>query len=60
MRCSQNCPGGSSGDHLVMNRPNEQEIRFNTGPFIDSATVTLRWAEREELEAACRSRGNER
>jgi hypothetical protein len=43
-----------------MNRPNEQEIRFNTGPFIDSATVTLRWAECEELEAACRSRGNER
>jgi len=38
---------------LVMDRPNEQGIRLNTGPFIDSATVTLRWASYDQLEAAC-------
>jgi hypothetical protein len=36
--------GQFQGPDLVMNRPNEQGIRFKTGPFIDSATVTLRWA----------------
>jgi hypothetical protein len=52
--------GQFQGPDLVMNWANEQGIRFNTGPFIDSATVTLRWREREEFEAACRSSGNER
>jgi hypothetical protein len=51
--------GQFQGPDLLMNRPNEQGIRFKTGPFIDSATVTLRWAERKEFEAACRSSGNE-
>jgi hypothetical protein len=38
---------------LVMDRPNEQGIRLKTGPFIDNATVTLRWANYGEFEAAC-------
>jgi hypothetical protein len=41
------------GPELVMDRPNEQGIRFNTGPFIDNAVVTLRWANYKEFEAAC-------
>ena len=46
------------GPELVMDRPNEQGIKFNTGPFIDNATVTLRWARYEEFEAACRGMGS--
>ena len=42
------------GPDLVLNRPNEQGIRLQSGPFIDNATVTLRWASYEEFEAACR------
>lgn len=45
------------GGELVMDRPNEQGIRFNTGPFIDNAKVTLRWAEKSEFDAACRTMG---
>jgi hypothetical protein len=41
------------GPDLVMNRPNEQGIPFNSGLFIDHAVVTLRWASYEEFEAAC-------
>ena len=40
---------------LVMDRPGEQGIKLNTGPFIDHATVTLRWADYSEFETACRA-----
>jgi hypothetical protein len=43
------------GQELVMDRPNEQGIKLNSGPFIDSATVTLRWASYSDFEAACRT-----
>jgi hypothetical protein len=43
------------GQELVMDRPNEQGIRLNSGPFIDNATVTLHWASYDEFEAACRA-----
>jgi hypothetical protein len=42
---------------LVMDRPGEQGIKLNTGPFIDNATVTLHWASYEEFEAACGNSG---
>ena len=45
------------GPLLVMDRPNEQGIKLNTGPFIDSATVTLHWSSYREFEAACRNSG---
>jgi len=51
--------GGWQGRDLVMNRPNEQGIRLQSGPFIDNATVTLRWASYEEFEAACRGSKSE-
>jgi hypothetical protein len=41
------------GPELVMNRPNEQGIKLNTGPFIDDATVTLHYASYGEFDAAC-------
>ena len=40
---------------LVMDRPNEQGIKLNSGPFIDHATVSLHWAGYDEFEAACRN-----
>ena len=43
------------GHDLVMDRPREQGIRLNSGPYIDNATATLRYATYEEFEAACRS-----
>jgi len=46
------------GPELVMDRPNEQGIRLNTGPFIDSATVTLHFAKYEEFESACSKWGS--
>jgi hypothetical protein len=46
--------GAWHGQELVMDRPNEQGIKLNSGPFIDNASVTLRWARYEEFEAACR------
>ena len=39
---------------LVMDRPGEQGIPLKTGPFIDHAKVTLRWASYAEFEAGCR------
>ena len=42
------------GSELVMDRPNEQGIKLHTGPFIDRATVTLRWASYADFETACR------
>ena len=50
--------GAWHGPDLVLDRPNEQGIRLNSGPFIDSATVTLRWASYEDFEAACRGAGS--
>ena len=47
--------GSWHGSDLVMDRPGEQGIRLQSGPFIDNATVTLRWAEYEDFEAGCRS-----
>jgi hypothetical protein len=43
------------GPDLVMDRPNEQAIPFQSGLLIDKAKVTLRWATYSEFEAACRS-----
>jgi hypothetical protein len=43
------------GPELVMDRPGEQGIKLNTGPFIDNATVTLRWSTYDEFETTCRS-----
>lgn len=39
---------------LVLDRPDEQGIKLNTGPFIDHGTVMLRWSSYGEFEAACR------
>ena len=47
--------GTWQGQNLVMNRPNEQGIRLNTGPFIDNAKATLHWSSYDEFEASCRS-----
>jgi hypothetical protein len=44
-----------SGQDLVLNRPNEQGLRLNTGPFIDHATTTLRWSSYGDFESACRN-----
>jgi hypothetical protein len=49
--------GNWHGPLLVMDRPNEQGIKLNTGPFIDHATVTLHWASYDEFETACRTEG---
>lgn len=46
------------GAELVMDRPGEQGIKFQSGLFIDNATVTLHWASYDEYEAACRSMGS--
>jgi hypothetical protein len=45
------------GQNLVLDRPNEQGIKLNTGPFIDRATVTLHYADRSEFDAACAKQG---
>jgi hypothetical protein len=45
--------GTWQGSDLVMNRPNQQGIPFNSGLFIDHAVVTLRWASYDDFEAAC-------
>ena len=50
--------GTWQGQQLVMDRPDEQGIKLNSGPFIDHATATLRWASYEEFETACRSMGS--
>ena len=49
--------GEWDGPELVMNRPGEQGIRFQSGLFIDNATVTLHWASYDEFEAACGGAG---
>ena len=47
--------GSWHGSDLVMDRPGEQGIRFQSELFIDNATTTLRFAEYGDFEAACRS-----
>jgi hypothetical protein len=47
--------GTWQNQQLVMDRPNEQAIKFNTGPFIDSATATLHWSTYNDFETACRA-----
>jgi hypothetical protein len=51
--------GAFRGPDLVMDSPNEQGIPFKSGLFIDHATVTLRWAEYREFEAACLGAGGQ-
>jgi hypothetical protein len=46
--------GQFHGPDLVMDRAGEQGIRLNTGPFIDHARVTLRWADKSAFDSACR------
>ena len=46
--------GQFQGPELALDRPNQQAIPFPSGPFIDHATVTLRWAAYAEFEAECR------
>lgn len=43
------------GPELVMDRPGEQGIKLQSGPFIDNATTTLHWSTYEEFEATCRN-----
>jgi len=50
--------GNWRGQALVLDRPNEQGIRLNTGPFIDNATATLHWSSYAEFESACRAMGS--
>ena len=47
--------GNWHGPLLVMDRPGQQGIKLNAGPFIDHATVTLHWANYSEFESACRN-----
>jgi hypothetical protein len=42
-----------NGPELVMNRPNQQGIPFNSGLFIHHAIVTFRWARYRDFETAC-------
>ena len=49
--------GNWQGPLLVMDRPGQQGIKLNAGPFIDHATVTLHWANYAEFESACRNAG---
>ncbi|HLY41237.1 MAG TPA: hypothetical protein VKR52_08480 [Terracidiphilus sp.] len=42
------------GQDLVMDRPNEQGIPFQSGILIDRATVTLHSASYDEFQSACR------
>ncbi len=46
------------GPELVMDRPGEQGMAFESGLFIDHATVTLHAASRGDFEAACRVMGS--
>ena len=49
--------GSWHGQELVMDRPGEQGVKLTTGPLIDHATVTLRWADKAAFESACRNMG---
>jgi hypothetical protein len=48
--------GVFEGPDLVMNRPREQGIKLNSGPFIDHATGRFHWASYGEFQAECQSR----
>jgi hypothetical protein len=50
--------GNWHGPQLVMDRPREQGIPFQSGLFIDNATVTLHWASYDDFESACRTVGS--
>lgn len=43
------------GLDLVLDRPNEQGIRLNAGPFIDHATIKLGWSTYDDFEAMCQA-----
>ncbi|HEY2152725.1 MAG TPA: hypothetical protein VGH34_18090 [Vicinamibacterales bacterium] len=45
--------GGWRGPDLVLDRPNEQGIRFVSGLLIEHAVVTLQWASYNDFEAVC-------
>ena len=45
--------GKWNGSELVMNSPDQQGGRFNSGLFIHHAVVTLRWASYGDFETAC-------
>ena len=47
--------GSWRNQELVLDRPGEQGIKLNTGPFIDNATATLHWSSYAEFESACRT-----
>jgi len=47
--------GNWRNQELVLDRPNEQGIKLNTGPFIDNATATLRWSSYQDFESACQA-----
>lgn len=47
--------GAWRGPDLVLNRPNEQGVRFASGLLIDDAVVTLQWTNYAEFEATCNS-----
>jgi hypothetical protein len=51
--------GNWHGPLLVMDRPDQQGVKLNAGPFIDHATVTLHWANYSEFESACRNGGKQ-
>ena len=46
--------GAWRGPDLVLNRPDEQGTPFQSGLFIDSAVVTLRWASYSAFETMCK------
>jgi hypothetical protein len=45
--------GTWQGPELVLDRPNQQGIPFQSGMLIDHAKGTLHWADYSEFEAAC-------
>jgi hypothetical protein len=47
--------GGWQRPLLVLDRPDEQGIKLNTGPFVDHATVTFHWAGYDEFVSSCNS-----
>lgn len=49
--------GTFQGPSLVLNRPNEQGVPFQSGMLIDKATATLHFGSYSEFEAACQHWG---
>ncbi|MGC2163619.1 MAG: hypothetical protein WA634_17055 [Silvibacterium sp.] len=50
--------GAFHGPDLVMDRTNEQGIKFLSGLFIDHATATFHWADYSTFESNCRNLGS--